>query len=68
MVEFPTKMDRTRLSYGPAEKHDREDREYWQNAPYEEKLMTITYLRECFYGSKATTGRLQRFYKVLKRK
>jgi hypothetical protein len=68
MVDFPTKMDRTRVSYGPAEKHDKEDRTYWQNASYEEKLMTITYLRECFYGPKATTGRLQRFYKILKRK
>jgi predicted nucleotidyltransferase len=25
----------------------------------------ITYLRECFYGTEATTGRLQRFLKSL---
>ncbi len=67
-MEFPTRMDRSRISIGTAEKHDKEDIIYWQNATTEEKLMTITYLRECFYGSKATTGRLQKFYKVLKRK
>jgi hypothetical protein len=68
MMEFPIRMDRSIISFGTAEKHDKEDRLYWQNASDEEKLMTITYLRECFYGPKATTGRLQRFYKVLKRK
>lgn len=66
--KFPKKMDRTRISFGPAEKHDKEDREYWQNASCEEKFMTITYLRECFYGSKATTGRLPRIYRFIRRK
>jgi hypothetical protein len=28
-----------------------------------EKFETITYLRECFYGKNATTGRIQRIYK-----
>jgi hypothetical protein len=28
----------------------------------EEKLRTITYLRECFYGKNATTGRIQRIH------
>jgi hypothetical protein len=27
-----------------------------------EKFETITYLRECFYGKIATTGRIQRVY------
>ncbi len=67
-MNFPNKMDRSRIFVGTAEEHDREDRMYWQEASYKEKIMTITYLRECFYGPKATTGRLQRFYKVLKRK
>ena len=31
-----------------------------------ERFQTITYLRECFYGAEATTGRLQRVYRVLK--
>ena len=68
MVNFPLRMDRSRISVGTAEKHDEEDRVYWQNASCEEKLMTITYLRECFYGPKATTGRLQRFYQILELK
>jgi hypothetical protein len=62
------KMDRTAVSFGTAEEHDRRDREFWAKANYKEKLQTITYLRECFYGPEATTGRLQRFYKFLKRK
>jgi len=28
-----------------------------------EKFETITYLRECFYGKNATTGRIQRIHK-----
>ena len=37
------------------------------NMSIKERLETITYLRECFYGTEATTGRLQRFYQVFKR-
>ncbi len=68
MVKFPEKMDRSRVFVGTAEELEKEDRKYWEKASYEEKLMTITHLRECFYGPEATTGRLQRFHKVLKRK
>jgi len=68
MVDFSNRMDKSHISFGSAEEHDKEDRKYWHNATYEEKLKTITYLRECFYGPVATTGRLQRFYKILKRK
>jgi len=39
---------------------DEQDIEYWNNASVEEKFQTITYLRECFYGEEATTGRVQR--------
>ena len=28
-----------------------------------EKFETMTYLRECFYGENATTGRIQRVHK-----
>jgi len=31
-----------------------------------EKFETITYLRECFYGKNATTGRIQRIHKSSK--
>jgi hypothetical protein len=62
------RIDRSLVSFGTAEEHDRRERKYLEKAGYEEKLKTITYLRECFYGSKATTGRLQRIYKFSKRK
>ncbi|MDR0320666.1 MAG: hypothetical protein LBI28_04115 [Treponema sp.] len=29
-----------------------------------EKFETMTYLRECFYGEDATTGRIQRVHKT----
>lgn len=51
-----------------AEELDKEDDRYWAAASIKEKLQTMTYLRECFYGSEATTGRLQRFYQILEQK
>jgi hypothetical protein len=65
MVE---KIDRTAVFFGTAEEHDERERKYLTHAGYVEKLKTITYLRECFYGAKATTGRLQRIYRFSKRK
>ena len=59
-------MDRTEVKVGKPEDLDREERAYWSRATVEEKLQTITYLRECFYGPEATTGRLQRIHTVLK--
>jgi hypothetical protein len=61
------KMDRKRIIIGNAKELEKNDREYWAMANAEEKLITITYLRECFYGKEATTGRLPRFYKIIKR-
>lgn len=62
------RMDRRIVSFGTTSEHDSKEHQYWQRAGYQEKFITITYLRECFYGSKATTGRLQRVYKFSKRK
>lgn len=62
------RMDRKRVSFGTHEDFEKEDREYWAKASNEEKFKTITYLRECFYGPEATTGRLQRLYTFSKRK
>jgi len=39
------------------------DSEYCLFVLGKEKFRTITYLRECFYGKNATTGRIQRFHK-----
>lgn len=44
------------------------DRDFALNATAAEKFAAITYLRECFYGTEATTGRVQRVYQIFKRK
>ena len=67
-MNFNTRIDKSQFSFGTPEEHDKEEMQYWKKASYEEKLMTITYLRECFYGTEATTGRLQRLYTFSKRK
>ena len=61
------KIDRKEILIGDAEYLEKKDTEYWKKATIKEKLQTITYLRECFYGNEATTGGLQRFYTVFKR-
>lgn len=62
------RMDRSRFEVATHEELEQEDRKYWANASTHEKIETITYLRECFYGPEATTGRLQRFYQILELK
>jgi len=61
------RIDRLQINVGSASTLDKEDKKYWARASLKEKIQTITYLRECFYGDEATTGRLQRFYQVVKR-
>jgi hypothetical protein len=60
------RMDRSYVQIGKSRDLDKRDREYWATASVAEKLETIVYLRECFYGQEATSGRLQRVYTVLK--
>ncbi|MDQ1349960.1 MAG: hypothetical protein QG657_261 [Acidobacteriota bacterium] len=60
------RMNRRDVSFSTFKQHKLEEREYWSKASVEEKMKTITYLRECFYGPEATTGRLQRLYKFIK--
>ena len=60
------RMDKTKIIIATQEQFDKMDDLYWANASVEEKIETVTFLRECFYGKEATTGRLQRFYKILK--
>jgi len=62
------KMDRTQIVIAKKDVLDKVDDEYWRHATTEEKLQTITFLRECFYGEEATSGRLQRFYTISKLK
>jgi len=65
---FPEKMDRSQITIARRNELDEMDEKYWASATIKEKLQMITYLRECFYGEEATTGRLQRIYTVLKLK
>jgi hypothetical protein len=62
------KMDRKDVSFSQRETHRKEERDYWLKAPIEGKVSMITYLRECFYGAEATTGRLQRIFEFSKQK
>ena len=60
------KMNRQDVSFASKEAHHKEEKEFWLKASIEEKVEMITYLRECFYGLEATTGRLQRFFEFSK--
>ncbi len=61
------RMNRMSVTVGTAKELDKENRRQLTETSVKDRLETITYLRECFYGSEATTGRLQRFYTVFKR-
>jgi len=61
-------LDKSDVSFETKESHHDDETAYWAQAPVDEKIWMITYLRECFYGSEATTGRLQRFFEFSKQK
>jgi hypothetical protein len=61
------RINRSQIIVGNISTLEKDEKKYWAKADVKEKLQTITYLRECFYGHEATTGRLQRFYQVFKR-
>ena len=65
---FSERIDKSRIIYSKKKSLNENDRKYWEKASVKEKLQTITYLRECFYGKTATTGRLQRIYTMSKLK
>jgi hypothetical protein len=65
---FSERIDKSHVVYSKKELLNIDDSKYWENASTKEKLQTITYLRECFYGKEATTGRLQKFYTMSKLK
>ena len=62
------RMNRRQISFGSNVELTEKERKYWETVSNEEKFQTITYLRECFYGPEATTGRLQRVYRFFKQK
>ncbi len=61
------RMDRKAVSIGTSKELEKEDILTLKQTSESEKFRAITYLRECFYGPEATTGRLQRIYTVFKR-
>jgi hypothetical protein len=63
---FSERIDKNQVVYSRKELLNVDDSKYWKDASIKEKLQTITYLRECFYGEEATTGRLQRVYTMSK--
>ena len=65
---FSDRIDKSQVIYSKKELLNENDSKYWEKASTKEKLQAITYLRECFYGKAATTGRLQRFYSLSKLK
>jgi hypothetical protein len=56
------RMNRKFFQLFTHEELDTHDKDYWKTASIKEKFETMTYLRECFYGPEATTGRLQSSY------
>ena len=62
------RMNRKEVQFSTSEELEAKDIEYWAKATVKEKLETITYLRECFYGKEATTGRLFRLFRFVELK
>jgi len=56
-------LKKKEVFYGTMQDADIIDSEYCLFVLGKEKFETITYLRECFYGKNATTGRIQRIHK-----
>ena len=62
------RMDRTKIMITTHEESENIDALYCKNSTLEERFQTVTFLRECFYGKEATTGRLQRFHTTIEYK
>ncbi|MBN2143829.1 MAG: hypothetical protein JW774_04310 [Candidatus Aureabacteria bacterium] len=62
------RMNRKKISFASQEDNKKEEKKYWAKASAGKKIEMITYLRECCYGSEATTGRLQRLFTFVKQK
>ena len=60
-------INKKSVMVGTAKELDESEKKRLSGISFEEKSATITYLRECFYGTAATTGRLQRVYTVIER-
>ena len=59
-------IDKSHISSVSFEENELQVIEEMKNTTPQERFALITYLRECFYGPEATTGRLQRVFEVTK--
>jgi hypothetical protein len=50
------------------EEAEQQELESYQQMLPLERLRLMTYLRECYYGEEATTGRLQRVFELVESK
>jgi hypothetical protein len=62
------KLDKRHWAFGTFKDAEKAEAQELSKLSYQKRARTITYLRECFYGRKATTGRVQRVYQVSKQK
>jgi hypothetical protein len=62
------RIDKQEIFFGTPADLKKQEKKYWDTITSKEKSETITYLRECFYGPEATTGRLQKIYHFFKQK
>ena len=59
-------IDRSQISSISFEENELQVIKEMKNSTPQDRFALITYLRECFYGPEATTGRLQRVFEVTK--
>ncbi len=62
------KLDKRHWAFGTFKEAEKAEIEELSKLSYQDRSRTITYLRECFYGQIATSGRVQRVYQVSKQK
>lgn len=62
------KLDRKHWAFSSFKDSEKAESEDLAKLSFQQKSRTITFLRECFYGRKATTSRVQRVYQVSKQK
>ena len=59
-------IDKSHITSVSFEENELQVIEEMKNTTPQDRFELITYLRECFYGPEATTGRLQRVFEVTK--
>jgi hypothetical protein len=58
------KLDKKEWGFETFKQAEKSETIELQKMSYQKKSRTITFLRECHYGRKATTGRVQRIFEV----